>query len=180
MTRSVLTSLLSLPVRHLPREAEVENLDVSVARDEEVIWFQVAMNDSPGMGRAQSVGDLAAIVHGSLRGERTCLERLPERLPVEQLHHGKLQPVGTVQDRRWRGCSDGTAPQSALSLTLEASEGVGIGRHSRGQDLDRDVAVQLRVVSLEHLAHAAGADRRDDLVRTENGSWDQCHEVTAL
>ena len=137
------------------------------------------MNDPPGMGRAQSVGDLAAIVHGSLRGERTCLERLPERLPVEQLHHGKLQPVGTSKIEDGEDVRMGQR-RDRPRLTLEASESVGIGRHSRGQDLDRDVAVQLRVMSLEHLAHAAGADRRDDLVRTENGSWDQCHEVTAL
>ena len=42
-----------------------------------------------------------------------------------------------------------------------------------GQDLDRDVAIQLRVARAIDLAHAAGADRHDDFVRAEAsaGNW---------
>ena len=39
-----------------------------------------------------------------------------------------------------------------------------------GEDLDRDVAPEARVATAIDLAHAAGADGRDDLVRTEAGS----------
>src|SRR5258705_8264058 len=37
------------------------------------------------------------------------------------------------------------------------------GRERRRQQLERDVATELLIVRLIHLAHAAGAERRDDL-----------------
>ena len=43
-------------------------------------------------------------------------------------------------------------------------------RERLGQDLDRDVAIQLRVARAKDLAHAAFADRRSDLVDAEAGA----------
>ena len=47
-----------------------------------------------------------------------------------------------------------------LRFALEAREPIGIVANDVGQDLDRDVAFQLRVARAIHLAHAAGAERR--------------------
>jgi hypothetical protein len=44
-------------------------------------------------------------------------------------------------------------------------------------NLDGDVAAELRVVSTIDLAHAAGAERADDLVRTQTRSVRQWHEL---
>ena len=57
-----------------------------------------------------------------------------------------------------------------LRFALEAGQAIGISRERVGQDLDRDVAIQLRVARAIHLAHAAGADRRGDLVGAEAGA----------
>ena len=48
-----------------------------------------------------------------------------------------------------------------LRLALEAREAIGIGGERLGQDLDRDVAPELRVARAVDLAHPAGpeADR---------------------
>src|SRR5450759_5368689 len=45
-------------------------------------------------------------------------------------------------------------------------------------DLDGDRAVQPRVARSVHVAHAAGADGREDLVRTELGSIGKGHRVS--
>ena len=52
-----------------------------------------------------------------------------------------------------------------LRFALEAREPVGIACEGVGQDLDRDIAIQLRIARAIHLAHAARADLGGD-VRT--------------
>ena len=58
---------------------------------------------------------------------------------------------------------------------LEAAEPIGVGREERRQDLDGDVAPEARVAGAKDLAHAAGADRRDDFKRAEAGTGGQGH-----
>ena len=54
-----------------------------------------------------------------------------------------------------------------LRLAAETSEALGIVRDGGEQNLDRDLAVQFRIARAIDLAHAAGAERRDDFVRPE-------------
>ena len=54
-----------------------------------------------------------------------------------------------------------------LRFALEAGAPLRVVRERRRQDLDGDVAAQPRVFRAIHLAHAAGADRGDDFIRTE-------------
>ena len=62
-----------------------------------------------------------------------------------------------------------------LCLPLEAGEAIGVGGERLGQQLEGDVAAQLRVRGPEHLAHAAGAERSYDLVGAEAGSRSEAH-----
>ena len=57
-----------------------------------------------------------------------------------------------------------------LGFTLEAREPISVVRERLGQDLDRDVAIQLRVAGPEDLPHAAFADAGDHFVDTETGT----------
>jgi hypothetical protein len=57
-----------------------------------------------------------------------------------------------------------------LRFTLEASAAFMTGGQQRGQRLDRDIALQSRVVRSIDLSHPAGADHRADLVRAESDS----------
>jgi hypothetical protein len=52
-------------------------------------------------------------------------------------------------------------------LALEARQPLGILREEVRQNLQRDVAPQLRVARAIDLAHSACPERRDDLVRTQ-------------
>ena len=57
--------------------------------------------------------------------------------------------------------------RQSLRFALEAREAVGVVRERLRQDLDRDVAIQLRVASPIDLSHPAFADRRSDVVDAE-------------
>ena len=51
-------------------------------------------------------------------------------------------------------------------FAFEPREHLGPARHFGGKDFDSDFATETRVTRAIDLAHAARADRRDDLVRT--------------
>ena len=54
-----------------------------------------------------------------------------------------------------------------LRFALEARHAVGVRRERRRQDLQRDVAIQLRVARAIHFAHSPGAEGREDFVGAE-------------
>src|SRR5215207_3362163 len=58
-----------------------------------------------------------------------------------------------------------------LRFAREAREPIGNGRKGLGQDLQGHVAIEFGVARAIHLAHASGADGRDDLVGAESCSW---------
>jgi len=60
-------------------------------------------------------------------------------------------------------------------LALEAGAQVGIARDFRRKDLDRDGAIEPRVPRAIDLAHAAAAQRGEDLVGAESSAGSQGH-----
>jgi hypothetical protein len=62
-----------------------------------------------------------------------------------------------------------------LRLTREACQAFGIERKRVWQHLDGDVAIELRVARAIHLAHAAGAEGRDNFVGTETRARQHSH-----
>ena len=60
-------------------------------------------------------------------------------------------------------------------FALETCEPIGVGDELLWQHLERDVALQARVVRAIDLAHAADAYKRSDLVRTEAGTRSDRH-----
>ena len=62
-----------------------------------------------------------------------------------------------------------------LRLLLEAAQAIGVLRERRGQDLDRDLAPEPRILRAVDLAHAAGADLAEDLVGAELRTGRQGH-----
>jgi hypothetical protein len=62
-----------------------------------------------------------------------------------------------------------------LRLAFEARKPVGIERVALRQDLQRDVAIELRVTRAIHLAHPARTNRRKYFVRAEAGAEGNSH-----
>ncbi len=54
-----------------------------------------------------------------------------------------------------------------LRFAAEAREPIRIARDGRDQNLDGHVAIELRVAGAIDLAHAAGAEQRDDVIGAE-------------
>ena len=52
---------------------------------------------------------------------------------------------------------------------------VRIARKRRGEDFDRDDAIEARVARLVDLSHASGPKERDDFVVTEASAWRDGH-----
>ena len=53
---------------------------------------------------------------------------------------------------------------------LEPRQPLAIGQERVGKNLDRDLATEALVSRAIDFAHAAGAKRRDDFIRSEMGS----------
>ena len=95
---------------------------------------------------------------------------LEQRLPAQQLHDEvgrsvRLRRLADVVDR-----ADVRMVQrrGRARLALEAPQVFFRRRERRRQQLHRDIAAELQIVRLVDLAHAAGADRRDDLEPADN------------
>ena len=67
-----------------------------------------------------------------------------------------------------------------LRFAPESCETFGVVRNGRKENLDRDVAIQLRVTRAVDLAHTAGAECGEDFVGAEARSDGQGHPATLI
>ena len=121
------------------------------------------MNDALVVGVLERLRDLPRDLERLVDGNGTAGEPLLQILALDQLEREEglaarlLEPVD-------RGDVGMVERREHVRLALEAGEPLRVPRDFRGQDLDRDVAVQVRVSRAIDLAHPAGAERRGDPV----------------
>ena len=103
-------------------------------------------------------------------------ERLTQRRALEQLGDdvGLIVVGADVVDGEDVGVVQG---RGRAGFLLEAAQAIGIAGPERRQHLDRDIAVEPRVARPVDVAHASGAEGREDLVRTEAASGHNTHAV---
>ena len=158
------------------RESEVEDLDAPVSGEEQVFGLEIAMDDPFFVRRREPARDLHRVVERLADRNGAGGQALAQRLALEELGDDVRRAVlhAEVVDGR-----DSRVVQDAggARLGLEALEPVRVLREGRGQDLDRDLAAQARIRRAVDLAHAARAERREDLVRAEAGSGGEGHAV---
>ena len=65
-----------------------------------------------------------------------------------------------------------------LGLLLEAAHEVGLVGERLGQNLQRDVALQSRIASPIHLAHAAAANQLDDFIDADASARRKGHLIS--
>src|SRR5262249_44509412 len=106
--------------------------------------------------------------------QRTRGKARPERLPFQELDYDVRRPVVRAEVVH---CSDVWVVQDSgrPRLLLEPFETIRSLRERSGQHLDRAVTAQPRALRAITLAHPPGADRRDDLIRSESRSRSECH-----
>jgi hypothetical protein len=155
-----------------PRQAEVQQLDVAVARHEDVVGLEVAMNDATRVGGGEAARDLGPIRGRLGHGQRALVQARAQGGSFEELRHdvGESVLLTHVVHRehvRIREAAGGAR------LLLEAPQSLGVAGQRAREDLDRDVAIQARVPRAVHLAHPPRAQRAQDLVRPEARAGDQ-------
>jgi hypothetical protein len=158
----------------LARQAEVEDLDAAVSSDEQVVGFEIAMDDASFVRGAEAVGDLNGVIDGLPGRQRTVRQQPAQRLAVEQFHDGVCDAVraAEVKDRediRVRSCSEG------LGFPFKPFEGATITREMLREHLHSHIPIQLCVARTVDLAHAAGAERAKDFIRAKPGSGCEAH-----
>ena len=124
------------------------------------------MDDAGRVRLGEAVGDLVADVEQLARRERPALHELTERLAIHELHgdvDGRVRRTDLVDGDDVVVVEGGRGAR----LLLEAAAAIRISGELFRQDLDRHLAAQPRVARPVDLAHAAGAERRENLVRAE-------------
>ena len=159
---------------HELRQPEIEDLHDAVPRDHHVLGLQIPVNDARGVGLGETVGDLEGQVQESPRGQRAGVQHFAQGLAVHELHRDVRGRVGRpdLMNRHDVGV---VQRRSGARLLLEALATVGIGRELFRENLDRDFATQPPVARPIDLSHASGAQRDEDLVRSETRASRNCH-----
>ncbi len=147
-------------------DAEVEDLDPPVLRQEEVGGLEVAVDDAVLVRGGEAAGDLLGVLDGLAERQRAGGEHLAERAALEELGDevGGAVVGADVEEGEDVGVVEGAGE---AGLLLEAAEAVGVLAVLGGEDLDGDVAVEAGVAGAVDLAHPAGPDRAPDLVRPQ-------------
>ncbi len=167
-----------LGVRELG-EAEVEDLHPAVVGDEDVLGLQVPVDDPLLVRGGEAVDDLEGVVDRLARRELAAGEDGAEGLAFEELLDdvGRAVVLADVVD----GGDVGVVEDAGgFGLLLEAAQAIGVGGEGGGEDLDRDVAAEARVLGAVDLPHAAGADGGEDLVGAEAGAGGEGHWVGGI
>ena len=145
-------------------QTEVEQLRTRL-REHDVARLQIAVHDSRTMGALERFGDLRAEAQDVVNRQGAAQKAIGERLTFEQLHH--QVPVADVIKRADVGMIQ---LRNRLRFALKSSDQLRVRGELRRQHFDRHAAIEARVASAPDLPHAAGTERRDDLVRPETSS----------
>ena len=136
------------------------------------------MNDPPLMRGSETMGDLDCFGHCLVDGNAAGVQLLTKSLAGQQLRdYVRRTVVADVEHRQNVGMIQ---RRGGARFPLEARESLGIARERARQDLDGDVSAEARIAGLVDLAHAAGAQRRQDLVRAESGSRRKPHRTGGI
>jgi hypothetical protein len=158
------------------RESEIEDLDRAIRSELDIRGLQIAMDNAPLVRRFERFGDLLRDWQHLIDGDRAARDPLGKVFALDQLHDQRRDAVGLFDpvDRR-----DVRMIQrrEEFRFALKARQPVRIRRELRWEDFECDLAFQPAVGRAIHLAHAAGSERGDDLVRTQAGAEGERHEV---
>ena len=160
-------------------QAEVKDLDGAVRRDLDVGGLQVPVDDAYLVRGFEPFGDLLRDGDRFLDGNRPPAQSSREVLTFDQLHREQMTPGAFFERVKSRDAGVIEACQQ-LRLAPEAGASFFILEEFFRQHLERHRPVDAGIPRPIHLPHPAGAERRDDFVRSETSSGGQRHEVTGF
>ena len=138
------------------------------------------MHDAGAVGAIERAADLDRHLQRVVRRQRAGpREARGQRLAFEELEHEEVG-AGLGSDVVERADVRMIERRHGVRLAVEAGAQLGVGGELRRQHLDRDRAIEPRIARAVDLAHPAGADRRDDLIRPESRAGCQGHQPAGL
>ena len=143
-----------------------------LARDHDVRGLDVAVDDAARVAVVERLGDLDADVDDLAEAQRLVADQ-PEQVRAADERHDEEERAlvaAEVVDRDDRGV---VHLRDDLRLALEALLELRRVRSSRGDELDRDLAVEHRVPRAVDDAHAAPSELPQDLVTIDQRGLDQ-------
>jgi hypothetical protein len=159
-------------------QAEIQQLGAGFC-EHDVAGLEIAVGDAIAVRFIESAGNLRAEREHLRRGERSFLQALRQRLAFEEFHDDEIHAVllaDVVQRADVRMIEAGNDFGFAFE-TLAAGSIVG---EFVGENLDGYNTLQTRIACLIHLAHAARAERREDLIGTKPEAVGQGHAICEL
>ena len=173
-TKHVAGSAVGLSAGEPLRDTEVRQVDVlgadRVARHEHVARLHIAVYQPAGVGGVERIRDRSQKRHGPGRVERA--PKLQQPCEIGSLHvaHRDVEDAGRLArlvDGHDVRVLDGGGPARLVEETATVAR---IVRVARGQELERDAALQTRIGGAVDHAHSAGAHERLDPVAGELGA----------
>src|SRR5438552_3841031 len=157
-------------VRSLGRlgETEIQHLDGTFSRQRDIRGLQIPVDNPLFMCGFEGLRDLLGNRESIVNRNWSSCDASIQALTVDEFEHEELLAVSFVQTvngadvRMVQGSED-------LGFAAESCETLGVVCERLGENLQRDVAPELRVMRAIHLAHAARAKERDDFVSAESG-----------
>ena len=147
----------------------------AVARDEDVLGLQIAVDDALGVGSREPVGHVRGQLHGLSPGQQPAPDPRPQVLALQQLDHRNRLAVHHCELMDGHDVRMGDRRNGA-GLVLESGAHLRIRREVVRQHLQRDIAAEPGITGTVDLAHATGADRLHDFELGEARTWGQTHE----
>jgi len=151
------------------REPEVEELRVPRRRHDDVRRLEVAMDDAAAVSVRERAREGRREAQDLLEGEALVGEVAVERLAVDELERDVVAAVRLADLEERRDVRMGE-PGGGLGLAQEAPPALGVRAERRRQEFDRHFASGPAVAGEVNVSHAAGADLRDDRIRTESSA----------
>ena len=131
--------------------------------------------DNTGLMRGfQRFGNLLRDWQRLIHRDRPLRDPVGERRSLDQLQHERPRPVALLDavDLRDVGVVEG---RENVCFALETREAIRIVGERVGENLQRDIAVELRVGRLPHLSHATLAEERGHVVMPETVTDGESH-----
>ena len=132
-----------------PRDPEIEDLGVAVARHHHIGGLEIAVHDPALMRMVERGGDLRAVACHSIGSKRPGRDRRRQRLAFDKLHDQERMAAGFIH-----------LVELADVRVRKRRRRPGFGHHGRGiapgrdgfQELQRDFAIETRIMRPIHVA----------------------------
>ena len=145
------------------REAEVEDFHLARRRQHQVRRFQIAVDDAGRVSGVERVGHLRDQAGDLGHRQRTAGEASGERFSLVVRHRDE-RLAGVVADLVDRRDVRMIERAGRAGLPQQSGGGVRMAGGFRREELERDPALEVRILGQIHRPHPAGADVAEDPV----------------